>query len=166
MKLRGLLRLSIIVCGLVLLASCAASSGGTKPQPAVVFPGPLRGHPLRQPEYPEAARRNGDQGLVGVDVLVGEDGSVRDAKIVMSSGHEALDAATLREALTWRFAPGRLNGKPTAMWNTFTITFSLYDNNRPMPDQTQALAEMRKMSERRKATLEAEAAAMPPGSPR
>ncbi len=101
---------------------------------------------------------------MGVDVLVGEAGRVEDAKIVMSSGHEALDAATLREALTWRFAPGRLNGKPTAMWNTFTITFSLYDKNRPMPDQSRGLAEMRQLSEQRKAKLEAEAAALRPQS--
>jgi TonB family protein len=161
MKLHGPLRLASIVFCLAMLAGCATGSSGTKPQPAVVFPGALPTHPLRQPEYPDASRRNGDQGLVGVDVLVGEDGRVKDAKIVMSSGHAALDASTQREALTWRFRPGQMNGKATQMWSTFTITFSLDDKNRPMPDQTQALAEMRKMSEQRKAALEAEAAAMP-----
>lgn len=160
------LRLSSIVFGLALLAGCATGSSGTQPHPAVLLPASLPGHPLRQPEYAEASLRRGDQGLTGVDVLVGEDGRVKDAKIVMSSGHEALDAATLREAVTWRFRPGRVNGTPTAMWNTFVVTFSLYDKNRPMPDQTQGLAEMRKLREQREAALEAQAAAKPPGFPR
>lgn len=88
---------------------------------------------------------------MGVDVFIEKDGRVSDAKIVMSSGHQALDASTLKEVLTWRFAPGQLDGQPTAMWNIYTVTFSLYDKRYPMPDQTAALAQFHKLIEQRRA---------------
>jgi TonB family protein len=151
----------LLVCGLLIVAGCATAPPATK-ELGVVLPKVTAANPLRQPQYPDASRRRGDQGLVGVDVFIGEDGRVKEAKIVMSSGHEELDASTLKEAWSWRFAPGCLNDKPTGMWSTFTITFSLYDRNHPMPDQSLALAEMRKMTDERKAALAAEAAmAMP-----
>jgi TonB family protein len=156
-RIRRCSRRWILVCGLLAIAGCATTPPAARKQ-GVVFPTVTVANPLRQPQYPDVSRRKGDQGLVGVDVFVGKDGRVKETKIVMSSGHQELDAATLKEASTWRFVPGRLNDELIEMWNTFIITFSLYDKNRPMPDQSLALAEMQKMIDERKATLVAKAA--------
>lgn len=102
-------------------------------------------------------RARGEQGIVGVDVLVDVDGAVKDARILMSSGHPAMDASTLQEARTWRLQPGRLNGKPAALWSSYFISFTL--SGVAMPDQKQAMAEANAKIEQRRAELEARAAA-------
>jgi TonB family protein len=50
-------------------------------------------------------------------VLVDADGSVKQAKVVESSGHRALDRASLRASYTCKFgAAGKDNGEPG--WST------------------------------------------------
>lgn len=145
-------------CLTVSLAGCAAGPRPSKANvPRVVYPTVLLAHPLRQPEYPPELRARGEQGIVGVDVLVDVDGAVKDARILMSSGHPAMDASTLQEARTWRLQPGRLNGKPAALWSSYFISFTL--SGVAMPDQKQAMAEANAKIEQRRAELEARAAA-------
>jgi TonB family protein len=109
---------------------------------------------LSQPEYAEQLRQRGDQGIVGIDVYVLENGRVGDVRVGVSSGHDELDAATLKEARFWRFAPGTVNGKRAAMWAAFSITFSVYDKNRPMPNQSQALSAWKSKTDERRAQME------------
>lgn len=149
--------LSVMFCSLIMVG-CATTSPETEEQ-RVAYPKVTSTYPLSQPRYPDESRRRADQGLVGVEVLVGEDGRVADARIVMSSDHEALDASTLKEVFIWRFVPGRLNGKPTAMWSIYTVTFCLYDKRYPMPDQTAAVAELQKLINQRKTELATKAMA-------
>ena len=57
------------------------------------------------------------QGTVRLAVLVDADGSVKQAKVVESSGHRALDRASLRASYTCKFgAAGRDGGEPG--WST------------------------------------------------
>ena len=53
-----------------------------------------------------------------------DNGRITDATVAKTSGNKALDDATIKEALrSWRFLPGTVDGKPTAMrflsWATF-----------------------------------------------
>jgi TonB family protein len=82
-------------------------------------------------DYPATALAAKEEGLVGLSIVVGEDGKVMSASVAYSSGSQALDEAS--EALAtgrWRFSPAALNGKPTR-----TVIF-LYLNWRLPSDQT------------------------------
>ncbi|HEY1147220.1 MAG TPA: energy transducer TonB [Pseudoduganella sp.] len=56
------------------------------------------------PHYPKAWVEDEVQGTVRLAVLVGADGSVKDAKVVESSGRRALDKASLRAGATCKAA--------------------------------------------------------------
>ena len=60
-----------------------------------------------EPDYPEEARRNKEQGVVLLRLVVSEAGRVEDAVVEKSSGHVLLDQAALRAVKNWRFAPAR-----------------------------------------------------------
>lgn len=47
-------------------------------------------------DYPAAALRNGEQGIVAFRITIGADGRVSDCVITASSGSSALDATTCR----------------------------------------------------------------------
>ncbi|MDP6941367.1 MAG: energy transducer TonB [Planctomycetota bacterium] len=57
------------------------------------------------PVYPRSARRLGLEGVVRVWVLVRVDGTVQDLGIEASSGHEALDRASISAISKWKFFP-------------------------------------------------------------
>ena len=56
-----------------------------------------------KPTYPRIARVRGWQGTVDIDVLIAANGSVQEATVSQSSGHEALDNAALAVARRSRF---------------------------------------------------------------
>lgn len=58
------------------------------------------------PDYPPAARRRGQQGVVTVVFACDEDGRVVRAAIARGSGFALLDAAALAAVRGWRFAHG------------------------------------------------------------
>ena len=79
-----------------------------------------------QPEYPPVSRRLGEQGTAVIEVLVGVDGRVLDAKLLQSSGYDRLDQAALAGAkANCRFIPGTVDGKPQTMWFTFKFNWKL-----------------------------------------
>jgi periplasmic protein TonB len=79
-----------------------------------------------QPDYPSASRRLNEEGSVVVDILVGEDGNIKEAKVATSSGFPRLDEAAVKEALRrWKYKPGTEDGKPVAMWHKVKVTFKL-----------------------------------------
>jgi periplasmic protein TonB len=79
-----------------------------------------------QPEYPPQARRLGEQGTVLLQVLVGVDGRVLEAKLLQSSGFPRLDQAALAGAKAdYRFLPGTIDGKPQPMWYSFRFNWRL-----------------------------------------
>ncbi len=80
----------------------------------------------QQPEYPAASRRLGEQGTSVIEVLVGVDGRVLDAKLLQSSGYDRLDQAALAGVrANYHFVPGTVDGKPQPMWFTFKFTWKL-----------------------------------------
>jgi protein TonB len=101
-------------------------SGTAEPEPVI---SPARvdpHHPLTQPPYPMAARRGDEQGALIIDILVGADGRVRDAKVSQSSGFNQLDQAALSEAKQhWHLKPATRNGAPFEQWLTLKVVFRL-----------------------------------------
>jgi protein TonB len=70
-------------------------------------------------DYPAAAR--GQQGTVVLQVLIGRDGTVQDAKFIQGSlvfAKVAIDGVKL-----WKFKPYSLNGRQVSVQTSLTITF-------------------------------------------
>ncbi len=87
-----------------------------------------RGARTTLPEYPPAARRAGEEGSVTLKAFITASGRAEQVEVVKSSGYPRLDEAAVKEVQrNWRFVPGKEDGKPAAMWHTFTVTFRLTD---------------------------------------
>jgi periplasmic protein TonB len=72
------------------------------------------------PQYP--ANAGALRGSVTVQVLIGRDGSVQDAKFLQGSlvfARVALDAVK-----QWRFKPYSMNGRPVSVQSVITLSFT------------------------------------------
>jgi protein TonB len=73
------------------------------------------------PVYPEAAKASGQRGTVVLQVLIGRDGTVQDAKFLQGSlvfARVAIDAVK-----QWRFKPYSMNGRAVSVQSTITLNF-------------------------------------------
>jgi len=77
-----------------------------------------------EPIYPEAARKAGIGGTVGLELTVAADGSVTDAKVVKAAGF-GFDEAALAAAKRLRFRPATKDGKPIASTVLFDQQFTI-----------------------------------------
>ena len=76
-------------------------------------------------EYTEEARQAAIEGTVVLDLVVGEDGVVRDIVVVHGLDH-GLTGAAVAAAKRCRFTPGERNGQPVPVRvRGFKITFYL-----------------------------------------
>jgi TonB family protein len=104
--------------------------------PGVGKPVPLQSP---RPQYTPGAMRARVQGSVGVQVVVGTDGSVNRARVVQSTwtgdsdstasftqGTSALTENAVTTAKMWKFTPGTLNGAPVPVMTTITLTFDIH----------------------------------------
>ena len=85
----------------------------------------LKGGPLslvKQLKYPDQARRQGVEGTVYVQVIVNEDGTVREAKVLQGLG-AAVDEEALRVATNAGFIPAKHNGKNVPVRKTLEFKF-------------------------------------------
>jgi protein TonB len=83
-------------------------------------------HPLTQPAYPPASKRDGEQGAGIVEVLVLPNGRVGDVRIASTTGYERLDRAAVLEAKqSWRFKPATRAGEAVAQWYKVRVVFKL-----------------------------------------
>ena len=76
-------------------------------------------------DYPQVARRAGVQGTVFINLLVGSNGQVRQAKVVR--GLEVFHGSALKAARQFVFKPARQNDRAVPVWVTVPIEFRLYD---------------------------------------
>jgi protein TonB len=101
-------------------------SGGGAPAGAVRVGGNIR-PPVKtqsaEPVYPTTAMAAGIQGVVIVEITIGTDGVVSDARVLRSI--PLLDQAALDAVRQWRYAPTLLNGAPTPVIMTATVNFAL-----------------------------------------
>jgi protein TonB len=102
------------------------------PPPPVPKPVPLRvGGVVRPPEkvhhvnpvYPPIALSARVKGIVILEALIGEDGRVRDVRVLRST--PLLDRAAEDAVKQWRFRPPLLNDQPVAVLMTVTVSFTL-----------------------------------------
>lgn len=78
------------------------------------------------PPYPREQLRNGDEGVVMLQVLVDVDGTPLEVGIAESSGHRELDQAARRHVLAnWTFKPAMRDGVAVQAIGLVPIEFSV-----------------------------------------
>jgi TonB family protein len=113
------------------IASTTPEMSGTKPDDAVrslLEPVSLPESAIRgllaqapNPEYPASAKASAQQGSVVLQVLIGPDGAVQDAKFMQGSfvfARAAIDAVK-----RWRFKPYSMNGQAVSVQSVITLNF-------------------------------------------
>jgi protein TonB len=156
-RLRTLAHVGLTAAALVLAVSWAASAvplQSAKPaapdatiaiQDSVTAPGePKLVHQVR-PAYPPDAKKEKVKGLFVIDVVVGKDGAIKDARVVASApteprlkaleskkgtpagqeGDARLAAAALDAVKQWRYAPILKDGKAVEFKATVTVNFNI-----------------------------------------
>jgi protein TonB len=110
----------------------AGGLGDGTPSPGVSSSGPLRlGGSLRPPRkikdvrpvYPQSALSDQARGTVIIDVTIGVDGKVQEAKVLHSV--PSLDAAALEAVRQWEYEPMALNGVLVALVMTVIVNFTI-----------------------------------------
>ncbi len=74
-----------------------------------------------EPVYPPDAKKEGLQGVIALDVVIGPDGSV--ASMHPLNGPEILARAAMDALRWWRFEPYRVNGEPATVETTLAVEF-------------------------------------------
>lgn len=97
-----------------------------------------------KPVWPKHALRMQQQGTVTLAYLIGEDGAVRESKLVKSSGHPLLDIAALESMAKCRFHAGTVGGRAVASWTRMQYVWTIKDHRQPKPDM---LAELQQRAE-------------------
>ena len=74
------------------------------------------------PQYPREAKALGVTGVVIVEIVVDETGSVADATVVRSI--PLLDEEALRAVRNWHFTPSVVNGQPVPVRMNVSVSFT------------------------------------------
>ncbi|HEY1758302.1 MAG TPA: energy transducer TonB [Bryobacteraceae bacterium] len=98
-----------------------------RPGGGVSKPKPIY-HP--QPKYTEDARRARIQGAVLLSVVIDQNGTARNVKVVRSL-EPGLDQSAIDTVRQWKFTRGQKDGGPVAVASRIEVTFRLLDK----PDQ-------------------------------
>jgi protein TonB len=78
------------------------------------------------PRYPEAARREGVEGVVTLRFQVLANGKVGTVQVQHSAGREDLDQAAVESVKSWLFEPARRGKEAVAVWVTLPVRFELH----------------------------------------
>lgn len=98
----------------------AEEKANSSPDKALTAPGLIFS---TRPEYPEEARWEKRQGRTLLMFQLTSDGSVKEIKLLNSSGHDDLDAAAVQALRKWRFnVPASTEGSP---WYKYALRFDL-----------------------------------------
>ena len=78
------------------------------------------------PPYPKQSLHNSEEGRVLVEVTIGTDGTVSQARVVGPSGYERLDVAAANFVKGyWRWQPPTRAGKPVVTGTRVSVLFQL-----------------------------------------
>lgn len=80
-----------------------------------------------EPVYPEMAKKSGLSGVVILELIIKEDGSVSDVRVVKPLPL-GLDQAALDAVRQWTFKPAMKDGQPIEVLFNITINFKLDDS--------------------------------------
>jgi protein TonB len=75
------------------------------------------------PVYPPIAMSSRVQGVVILEVVIGADGKIGQARVLRSI--PLLDQAAIDAVMQWEFTPTLLNGAPVPIIMTMTVQFTL-----------------------------------------
>jgi len=75
------------------------------------------------PRYPAIAQASGVEGIVILEAVISESGTVQNVRVLR--GKPLLDEAAADAVRQWRFTPPLLNGEPVPVVMTVTVSFSL-----------------------------------------
>jgi periplasmic protein TonB len=75
------------------------------------------------PRYPTIAQASRVEGVVILEAVIAEDGSVQDVRVLRSK--PPLDDAAVEAVRQWRFTPTLLGGQPVPVVMTVTVSFTL-----------------------------------------
>ncbi len=111
------------------IASMAPEASGNKPpeaalpsiEPVNIPEAAARALLTDQPALAYPASAKGQQGTVILQVLIGRDGTVQDAKFLQ--GSLAFARAAIDGAKQWKFKPYMLNGRPVSVQTSLTMSF-------------------------------------------
>lgn len=78
-----------------------------------------------KPEYPAAALRANETGIVLLAFLIDVNGTATEGKIERSSGSRRLDEAALKALGLCRFRPATVDGKPERAWSKIEYEWKL-----------------------------------------
>lgn len=117
--------LALMICLAFACVGYAQDSGQIASQPVRVDPKVMEAkvkHKER-PKYPDDAKAAQVVGTVVMQVIIGKDGSVREAKLI--SGPPMLVKAAQNAVKKWKYEPTLLNGEPVEVSTMVSIAFSL-----------------------------------------
>jgi TonB family protein len=78
----------------------------------------------KEPEYSEEARKAKHQGTVVLSVQIDPSGHATNMKVIRSLGL-GLDEKALEAVASWKFAPGKKDGKPVTVEAQIEVNFRL-----------------------------------------
>lgn len=103
----------------------ASKSGLLRASAVEAIPADTAGSVLHrvEPIYPEEARQQKIQGAVVLEIHIGRDGAVQDAKLV--SGQQSLADAAMAAVKQWKFKPRVEQGQAVEMQTRVTLNFRM-----------------------------------------
>jgi protein TonB len=78
-----------------------------------------------KPRYPEAARREGIEGVTTLRFQVLASGRVGTIVVARSAGHPEFDRSAIEAVKTWLFEPARRGKEAVTVWVVLPVRFSL-----------------------------------------
>jgi protein TonB len=78
-----------------------------------------------EPEYPQAAREDEEEGLVVLQVRISPDGRIAEIHLAQSSGFPLLDRAAIVGVRHWTFQAATNGRQPIESWMNVPIRFRL-----------------------------------------
>lgn len=88
----------------------------SKPHVPVRMPAVVDAKACEKPEYPPAALRAQESGVVLLSFLIDVNGAVLESKVERSTGFRRLDEAARRALGLCKFKPATVDGKPEQSW--------------------------------------------------
>jgi TonB family protein len=84
--------------------------------------------PIRkvEPEFSREARAARHEGSVDLEILIDEQGVVREARVLREAGL-GLDQKAIEAVLQWKFKPAEKDGSPVPVWARVEMNFRLLD---------------------------------------
>ena len=79
------------------------------------------------PVYPMSMRQAGLEGVVPIEAVIGQDGTVTSVGVVSAQIHPDFAIAAVDAVRQWKFSPTLLNGAPVEVVMTVSVAFKLSD---------------------------------------